>query len=364
MIGVAGQDLAGPARAAHARAARPAAAAVGAAEVARLAGERLRQQLAAGQPGPEGSAPKLVFARLNQEITGFELELAGEDGLRYDDWTMRRPDAGGLHRPRRRLPVPALPRATRSRAARRRSCATSSPSGCSACRRRPAWTRTCHGRTCRRVSRSELPQSTAEPTPACRPAVHRGRERAAGRVRGLLGDRAAWPDVLARTETAEPYDQALWRTLAAEMGWPGWRAGALGGGGASCARRRSCVEELGRRVAPVPFLTSAVVATTAAAGRPGTPSLLAKLAAGDGRSPRWPCRSGRVLPVPAPTVGRRRAAGWRPAGTCRLTGTVTSVADALAADVLLVRRRRPTGCTRWTPRADGRDPDRRWCRWT
>jgi alkylation response protein AidB-like acyl-CoA dehydrogenase len=62
------------------------------AEVARLAGERLRQQLAAGQPGPEGSAAKLVFARLNQEISGFEVELAGSDGLRYDDWTMRRPE--------------------------------------------------------------------------------------------------------------------------------------------------------------------------------------------------------------------------------------------------------------------------------
>ena len=62
------------------------------AEVARLASERLRQQLAAGQPGPEGSASKLVFARLNQEISGFEVELNGTDGLRYDDWTMRRPE--------------------------------------------------------------------------------------------------------------------------------------------------------------------------------------------------------------------------------------------------------------------------------
>jgi len=60
------------------------------AEVARLASARLRQQLAAGQPGPEGSAAKIVFARLNQEITAFEVELAGADGLRYDDWTMRR----------------------------------------------------------------------------------------------------------------------------------------------------------------------------------------------------------------------------------------------------------------------------------
>lgn len=62
------------------------------AEVARLAGARLRQQLAAGHPGPEGSAAKFVFARLNQEISAFELEFAGADSLRYDDWSMRRPD--------------------------------------------------------------------------------------------------------------------------------------------------------------------------------------------------------------------------------------------------------------------------------
>jgi alkylation response protein AidB-like acyl-CoA dehydrogenase len=67
------------------------------AEVARLAGERLRQQLAAGRPGPEGSAAKLVFARLNQEISAFEVELAGADGLRYDDWTMRRPESANFY---------------------------------------------------------------------------------------------------------------------------------------------------------------------------------------------------------------------------------------------------------------------------
>jgi len=62
------------------------------AEVARLSGERLRQMLAAGQPGPEGSAAKIVFARLNQELSALELELSGADGLRYDDWTLRRPE--------------------------------------------------------------------------------------------------------------------------------------------------------------------------------------------------------------------------------------------------------------------------------
>ncbi len=62
-----------------------------AAEAARLAGERLRQSLAAGQPGPEGSAQKLTFARLNQEMTSLELELNPEGALRYEEWTMRRP---------------------------------------------------------------------------------------------------------------------------------------------------------------------------------------------------------------------------------------------------------------------------------
>ena len=62
-----------------------------AAEAGRLAAQRLREQLAVGQPGAEGSAVKYAYSRLNQEISGFELELLGEEGLRYDDWTVRRP---------------------------------------------------------------------------------------------------------------------------------------------------------------------------------------------------------------------------------------------------------------------------------
>ncbi len=62
------------------------------AEVARLTGQRLRQKLAVGAPGPEGSAMKLTFARLAQQLSGLELELLGEDGLRHDEWTMTRPE--------------------------------------------------------------------------------------------------------------------------------------------------------------------------------------------------------------------------------------------------------------------------------
>jgi len=62
------------------------------AEVARLTGTRLRQKLASGEPGPEGSAMKLMFARLAQQLSSLELELLGEEGLRYSDWTMVRPE--------------------------------------------------------------------------------------------------------------------------------------------------------------------------------------------------------------------------------------------------------------------------------
>ncbi|WGY02868.1 acyl-CoA dehydrogenase family protein [Nocardioides sp. QY071] len=65
------------------------------AEVFRMTGARLRQKLAQGQPGPEGSAMKLAFARIAQQLSGLELEILGEDGLRYESdrgWSMVRPE--------------------------------------------------------------------------------------------------------------------------------------------------------------------------------------------------------------------------------------------------------------------------------
>ncbi len=61
-------------------------------EVMRLTGQRLREQLLAGEPGPEGSGMKLLFARHHQEVSALEVEFLREDGLTYDDWTFRRPD--------------------------------------------------------------------------------------------------------------------------------------------------------------------------------------------------------------------------------------------------------------------------------
>jgi alkylation response protein AidB-like acyl-CoA dehydrogenase len=62
------------------------------AEATRITGNQLAQKLSSGQPGPEGSMMKLLFARIAQQLSGLEVELLGEDGLRYSDWTLVRPD--------------------------------------------------------------------------------------------------------------------------------------------------------------------------------------------------------------------------------------------------------------------------------
>ena len=62
------------------------------AEAARLTTARLRQQMAAGLPGPEGSGAKLTYALLAQEISSLEVDILGDEGMRFDDYSSRRPD--------------------------------------------------------------------------------------------------------------------------------------------------------------------------------------------------------------------------------------------------------------------------------
>jgi alkylation response protein AidB-like acyl-CoA dehydrogenase len=152
-------------------------------------------------------------------------------------------------------------------------------------------------------------------------------------VRALLADRSPWNAVLARCETDQPYDPAVWKALAADLGCAGLAIPEkLGGAGASWREAAVVAEEIGRAVTPAPFLTSSVIATAAvlavgeAAAEAG--DLLERLAAG---------RSTAVLAVPfshAPHVAFPEAVHADEVG--RLSGTVTSVADARVADLLLV----------------------------
>ncbi|WP_406406378.1 acyl-CoA/acyl-ACP dehydrogenase [Streptomyces halstedii] len=147
-------------------------------------------------------------------------------------------------------------------------------------------------------------------------------------VRSLLAARADAPAVIAATESGSPYDRRLWDLLASGIGAAGLLVPEkLGGQGASHREAAVVLEELGRSVAPAPYLTSAVVATEillALDTRAGpVAALLADLAAG---------RTTAVLALPPSTS----AAGAAAALTGTLERTVPSVADAVAADVLLV----------------------------
>ena len=151
-------------------------------------------------------------------------------------------------------------------------------------------------------------------------------------VRALLTERSPWPAVLARSERDETTDTKLWRTLAAELGCAGLPVPeADGGAGASFRETAVVMEELGRAVAPVPFLGSAVLATAALLAC-GKDELLAGLASGERTA-------ALAVPLSASQAWQpavRAAQSGAGAGGAALTGTVTSVADALAADVLLV----------------------------
>ncbi|MFF4486260.1 acyl-CoA dehydrogenase family protein [Streptomyces sp. NPDC001544] len=157
-------------------------------------------------------------------------------------------------------------------------------------------------------------------------------------VRDLLDDHCDAAGVIARAESGTPHDLSLWKALADGMGLAGLLVPEERGGQGATHREAAVVlEELGRAVAPVPYLSSAVVATEALLAFPhsrlrssgGTPiadDLLGRLA------------SGRTIGVLA--VGLHLAPGGAFTSVRlengRLHGELTGIADAAVADVLLV----------------------------
>ena len=66
------------------------------AEVLRLTNLRASENRKAGNPGPEGSIAKLMFAEVNKRIYELCIDLLGTDALIGYDYTMRRSEALGL----------------------------------------------------------------------------------------------------------------------------------------------------------------------------------------------------------------------------------------------------------------------------
>lgn len=145
-------------------------------------------------------------------------------------------------------------------------------------------------------------------------------------VRDLLADHCDAPGVIARTESDAPHDLAAWKGLADGMGLAGLLVPeAQGGQGATHREVAVVLEELGRAVAPVPYLTSAVVATEALLAC-GTEGLLAELASGR--------RIGALAVALNIAAGGAYKVVRHEGGS--LHGELTGIADAAVADVLLV----------------------------
>ncbi|MCY0938668.1 acyl-CoA dehydrogenase family protein [Streptomyces sp. H34-S4] len=158
-------------------------------------------------------------------------------------------------------------------------------------------------------------------------------------VRSLLTARRDPAGVLGRIEDGRPHDPELWRVLAAGIGAAGLLVPEkLGGQGAGHREAAVVLEELGRAVAPVPYLTSAVLATEMLLGCESTQStdLLRELAAGRRICvPALPLTLAPGAPLPTPVRDACADPGAGPA-TGSLSGSVSFVADAVCADVLLV----------------------------
>ncbi|MER5220923.1 acyl-CoA dehydrogenase family protein [Streptomyces flaveus] len=157
-------------------------------------------------------------------------------------------------------------------------------------------------------------------------------------VRDLLTDHCDAADVIARVESDTPYDPELWKALADGMGLAGLLVPESSGGQGATHREVAVVlEELGRAVAPVPYLASAVVATEALLAFPhsrlrssgGTPmadDLLGELA------------SGRRIGALAVALNVAPGAAYQLVRheNGALHGELTGIADAAVTDVLLV----------------------------
>lgn len=139
-------------------------------------------------------------------------------------------------------------------------------------------------------------------------------------VAGFLAKRCDTDSVRRMYDGDRSAAEPLWRGLAQELGLAGLLVPEdLGGAGASAREAAVVLEQVGGAVAPVPFLTSAVIATTVLLAQEATDAgrdLLARLASGERTA-------ALAVPFSAPTC---------PPAAQR----VTSVAGALEADVLLV----------------------------
>ena len=155
-------------------------------------------------------------------------------------------------------------------------------------------------------------------------------------VRKILQTQSPMSKVREVVDGKHDHQPELWRRLAGELGLAGLVIPeTYGGSGAGHVERSVVLEEMGRALAPTPFLSSAVLATDtllALDDERAREELLPGIARGDVRATlavaetdaRWPT-------VPGATTARRDVArGWL------LNGEKTLVVDGMSAEEILV----------------------------
>ncbi|MFX1677059.1 acyl-CoA/acyl-ACP dehydrogenase [Paraburkholderia sp. A2WS-5] len=169
----------------------------------------------------------------------------------------------------------------------------------------------------------------------------------------VLAQQSASADVRRAIERHAGYDAVLWQTVAAELGWCGLSVPEhAGGAGLGATELVLLLEQLGARLACVPYFGTAVLAAQALARCSGESNeadadegseeavrWLARIAAGE-------TRAALAIGAPFDDAGERVASGVEAHETpegFRLSGTLAAVLDGVMADLLLVPARLADG---------------------
>jgi alkylation response protein AidB-like acyl-CoA dehydrogenase len=153
----------------------------------------------------------------------------------------------------------------------------------------------------------------------------------------VLAERSASADVRRAIEQSAGRDDALWAALAGELGWNALSLPeAAGGMGLGAVEQTLLMEQLGRRIACVPYFSTACLAATALAGCADTAAAtgwLAKIAEGA-------CSATLALPFELPAgAGQFPIVAEEAAGGYALSGTIEQAIDGARADLLLIPAR-------------------------
>jgi alkylation response protein AidB-like acyl-CoA dehydrogenase len=173
-------------------------------------------------------------------------------------------------------------------------------------------------------------------------------------VRSFLEARASEPVVRQRMMSTTGYERSEWSAFCSELGVGGLATpAAFGGAGATLVELGIVIEELGRALACLPFLSNAVLSQTvltATGDSDACERLLPSICDGARtasfafaeRDLDWACPDVR-------TTASRGAGGWR------INGEKQYVIDGMSADLLLTLARTPDGVAIFevNPRAEG-----------